>query len=87
MERVEALEAKAPTPAEPQPLTVVRAADPLVIPDGETPPPIDPDKGDMTPDYARWIVATQPAAVSRERYFGRERHLPVDVQIALKGAA
>lgn len=53
--------------------------------DGDEPPRVDPDKGDLTPDYARWLVATQPLEACQQQYAGREQYLPEDVQAKLKG--
>jgi len=56
-----------------------------LAPFGDSPPPRDPSMGDLTPDYARWLVATQSLAAVQAQYAGREQHLPTDVQAALKG--
>ena len=47
------------------------------------PPPVEPDKGDLTPEFVRWLVATQPTAAVQARYADREHHLPDDVRAAL----
>jgi hypothetical protein len=52
---------------------------------GDNPPPMAPDKGDLTEEYARWMVATQSLAACQAQYSGREQHLPADVQAVLKG--
>ena len=57
----------------------------LTIPPDSPPPPVEPDLGDLTPAFARWIIQTQPLESCRERYADRERYLPDDVQAALKG--
>ena len=44
------------------------------------------DLGDLSPDYARWLLHTQPIESLRELYDLRERHLPEDVQAALRKA-
>jgi hypothetical protein len=48
-------------------------------------PAMDPALGDLTPDYARFRLATASLAECREQYAHREQYLPADVRETMKG--
>lgn len=50
-------------------------------------PPMEPDKGDMTPDVVRWRLKNWALIEVQQHYAGREHHLPEDLRAALKGGA
>lgn len=52
----------------------------------DPPPAMEPDKGDLTPDYARWVLTKISLAEARSLYGGREQHLPGDVRLVLQSA-
>lgn len=55
------------------------------VPDGQ--PPMEPDKGDLTPDVVLWRLKHWALIEVKQHYAGREQHLHADLQAALKGGA